>query len=1057
MLKTLTLFLVLLFTFCLVGETSYYDYSGKKVTLKQDFSLAAVNGDVSIDTKILPGRQVIYSVNSFKGNLSVNRLPGIKDRKDWSFLSAKLNRLNSSIWPVVVDNAGNKLVLDGTVGVKFKEHLSEKSKSEILKSLSLKIVEMDMQDPDFVMVSVEEGQCPFFAARTLFEKGYVRWAQPNWFQKYVTKAAPNDTYYDNQWHLDQIYAEQAWDFETGDSSVKIAIVDSGVDTDHPDLVVTTGYDYLDNDSNPNPDIANDDHYGVPHGTSVAGIAASKTDNNLGVAGVCQNCTIIPIRLIGGYISSFDIRNALRYAVDQGAWVVNNSWGPQNSSCHNVSANSYQASAVEYGKTDGRGGKGTIMVWAAGNDSCDTDTDGDLKNDDIVVVSALTSYGSFASYSNYGDEVDVSAGAASYTTDIAGSYGYNYLSGSSDGDSLSNLDYTSVFAGTSAAAPVVSGAIALMLAANPDLTFSGALNCLKSTARKVTKYCSKGDWELQSDIYLEAGSKEHSPCFGFGKVDVNLMVQGAINETCGACVKTADVDLCYSDGAGVDDDCEGGIDDNCSAGGDGKAGDACTGDSLCANTGNDYFCKTEWQDGYCSGNCDSDGDCFGSGLSKCVENECRATCVSSAGLRDGYKCEEGIVIPGIPDPEPYCGDGVVEGDEECDDGNRESGDGCSFACTKEPECTPDEMECRYTALFWCNGGFWEIVRDCADEGKVCETNAFTSYCEVPGVCGNSSTETGEECDDGNTVTEKCDYGETECNVCASNCTIQAGVTEFCGDNVKNGSEECDDGNTADNDGCDSACKIEVVFECTPDNMECRGTDIYWCNAGSWSFVKDCDPLGQICEQNGIYAVCKTEEIPDEGPDDGPDETPDIIPDDGPDDIVPDEINDESVDEVPDETSDDEVPDTSDDDVVSVDDVITDTDGETTDEEIVPGCGNDVLEDGEECDDGNNVPGDGCDPTCKEEIPPECGNGVLEYGEECDDGNNVPGDGCDPLCKEESEAVDDEINDENQTVDENETPDESQTSDKTTETQDESNDNGGNEPEKKNSSGCSMTLL
>jgi len=1029
---------ILFLTFSLMSEPSYYDYNGKKVILRQDFSFVAMNSKVSLDERVLPLKKIVVSVNSFKGNLSVNEISGLKNRKDWNFLSSKLKDLGASAWPIVLDDAGNKLVLDGTIGIRFKDGMSGVQKEKVLRSMSLEIVEIDSKDPDFIMVSVDSGSDPFDVSRALFEKGYVRWAQPNWFAKYVSKATPNDPYFSSQWHLDQIFAEDAWDFETGDSSVKIAIVDSGVDTDHPDLNVTTGYDYLDDDSNPNPDTANDDHYGVPHGTSVAGIAAAKTNNSLGVAGVCQNCTIIPVRLIGGYISSFDIRNALKYAVDQGAWVVNNSWGPDNSSCQNVSANSFQASAIDYGKSSGRGGKGTIMVWAAGNDSCNTNTDGDLKNNDIVVVSALTSSGSFASYSNYGDEVDVSAGAASYTTDIVGSYGYNYLSGSSDGDSLSNLDYTSVFSGTSAAAPVVTGAIALMLAANPDLTFSGAMNCLKSTARKITKYCSKGEWEVQSDIYIESGSKEHSPCFGFGRVDVNLMVQGAINETCGTCVETADVDLCYGDGAGIDDDCEGGIDDNCSDGGNGKAGDECSQSSQCANTGNDFFCKTAWQDGYCTGNCVSDGDCFGVGISVCRDSECRQTCVTSNGLRDGYKCEDGIVIPGIPIHEPYCGDKIVEGDEECDDGNTESGDGCTFICTKEPECTPDEMECRYTALFWCNAGFWEIVRDCADESNICETNEFTSFCASPGVCGNSATETGEECDDGNTVTERCDYGETECTVCASNCTRQPGVTEFCGDNIKNGSEECDDGNTDNGDGCDSACKQEITFECTPDNMECRATDLYWCNDGLWSFVKNCEPLGQICVENGIYAVCKTEEIPDEGPDEVvPDE---YVPDDAlPDDTVPDDI-------VPDESVDSEVPDEVNDEQIQQDNDVLVDDDEVADSVAVPGCGNGVLEQGEECDDGNNLPGDGCDPVCKKELPPECGNGILEEGEECDDGNNLPGDGCDPICKkEESETPDEEISDNTVVADETETPD------------DETIDENNYKPETKKSSGCSLTIL
>jgi cysteine-rich repeat protein len=1031
--------LILISIFCQAEEISYYDYYGKKIELKQDLTIFAVNINQILKNDFLPGKKFIDSLSSFKGHLAIREVTGVKNIKDWQFLANKLRNYGFPVWPAVIDNAGNRMILDGTIGIEFKSGISKTVILSILNRLDLEVIEIDSHENDFYMVSAKKNSDLFAISKILYESGYIKWAQPNWFTELVSDSVPNDPYFVNQWHLDQISAVEAWVYETGNSSVKIAIIDSGVETGHPDLNVTNGYDFLDNDSDPNPDIANDDHHGVPHGTAVAGIAAAKTNNALGVAGVCQNCTIIPIRLIGGYISSYDIMNALKYAVDQGAWVVNNSWGTKNTSCQNISANSFQTSAIEYGKTNGRNGKGTIMVWAAGNDSCNTNKDGDLKNNDIVVVSALTSSGNFASYSNYGKEVDVSAGAASYTTDITGAYGYNYLTGSSDGDGLSNLDYTSVFSGTSAAAPVVSGSIALMLAANPDLTFSGALNCLKSTARKISKYCSKGDWELQNDIYLESGSKEHSPCFGFGRVDINLMVLGALNETCGTCIKTAEVDLCYGDGSGIDDDCEGGIDDNCINGGNGKSGDPCTTDPFCANSGNDFFCKTEWQDGYCTGNCSSDGDCFGAGLSVCRDNECRAKCVSSSGLRDGYKCDDGIVVPGIPEHEPFCGDGVVEGDEECDDGNNISGDGCSAFCELEPVCEPNEMECRYTALFWCNNGFWELVKNCADEGKICDTNEFTSFCENPGVCGNGIIEAGEECDDGNTVTEKCAYGLTECTVCASNCTLVPGSTEYCGDNIVNGDEECDDGNNTNGDGCDSNCKIEVVFECSPDNMECRGTELHWCDNGFWKFVKDCEPLDMVCIETGVYAICKDPEIPDDITTPDEEQNNDY------------DYNDNDHVEPDNETNDNSFPDENEvelDEEFLIDDESVEEPDDTATE---PVCGNGIVEEGEECDDGNNIPGDGCDPNCRKEKPPVCGNGVLEEGEECDDGNNIPGDGCDPECKKETEKddMDKEINDDADIV---ESTDQSDFEEEEEEEEEEEKD-----AKTKKSSGCSLTVL
>ena len=165
------------------------------------------------------------------------------------------------------------------------------------------------------------------------------------------------------------------------------------------------------------------------------------------------------------------------------------------------------------------------------------------------------------------EVDISAGAGNYTTDIQGAYGYNYSTGY-DGDSLSDLNYTSVFSGTSAAAPVSAGAVALMIAANTDMTFSGIINCVKASAAKTSKTCSKGGWtniQPTAANWLQ-NAKEHSPCYGFGIVDTNSMVNGAKNGTCGACIATAPIDLCYGDGYDRDDDCDGTVDNDCENGG-----------------------------------------------------------------------------------------------------------------------------------------------------------------------------------------------------------------------------------------------------------------------------------------------------------------------------------------------------------------------------------------------------------------------------------------------------------------------------------------------------------
>jgi len=136
---------------------------------------------------------------------------------------------------------------------------------------------------------------------------------------------------------------------------------------------------------------------------------------------------------------------------------------------------YMRDAIEYGKINGRAGKGTVMAWAAGNDYCDTSFHPIVKNEDIIVVSAVSQSGDLASYSVFGDDIDVAAPDASYTTTVGSGY-------------------TNSFGGTSAATPVTSGAIALMLSAAPNLSHKQALQCIKRAAYKDTsKSCSYGDW------------------------------------------------------------------------------------------------------------------------------------------------------------------------------------------------------------------------------------------------------------------------------------------------------------------------------------------------------------------------------------------------------------------------------------------------------------------------------------------------------------------------------------------------------------------------------------
>ena len=194
---------------------------------------------------------------------------------------------------------------------------------------------------------------PFVLSRTLHARPDVRWAHPDLVLPLVLHDLPDDTYLDSQWHLDNpgsedsaagvdVRAVDAWEITNGEGGL-VAIIDSGVDTEHPDLRVTNGYDYADRDDDSNPtDNA--------HGTAAAGLAAAIGDNGLGVTGVAWGADVYGIRLLGGETSVEDVRDAFIEATDAGAWVINNSWG-FGQDCPNIPRISAIEDGLEYAEEE----------------------------------------------------------------------------------------------------------------------------------------------------------------------------------------------------------------------------------------------------------------------------------------------------------------------------------------------------------------------------------------------------------------------------------------------------------------------------------------------------------------------------------------------------------------------------------------------------------------------------------------------------------------------------------------------------------------------------------
>lgn len=320
------------------------------------------------------------------------------------------------------------------------------------------------------------------------------------------KYTPNDPYFSEQWHLRNttqlggaLWVDAnlttAWDVAKG-SGVTIGIIDDGVQYTHPDLQpnynTNIDYDFNGNDADPAPvDLIND-----THGTSVAGVAGARGNNGIGVTGSAPLATLTGIRLIAAATTDQQDANAFLLSNDV-IQIKSNSWGTPDGYNY-YGPGPLALAALETGATSGRSGKGVVYVFAAGNGlyyNDDSNTDGFANNPFVIAVTAVNDFGYQAGYAEPGANILISApssgnskNAGVRTTDLTGANGYNTTSA---GGNLANTDYTNDFGGTSSAAPLVSGVVALMLEANPNLGWRDVKEILIRTARR--NHRADTDW------------------------------------------------------------------------------------------------------------------------------------------------------------------------------------------------------------------------------------------------------------------------------------------------------------------------------------------------------------------------------------------------------------------------------------------------------------------------------------------------------------------------------------------------------------------------------------
>ena len=451
--------------------------------------------------------------------------------------------------PVV--HLGNRSVsfLTNELIVKFKVEVSQEEAYKIAKEYGLNITRsIPYAGNAYLMRAATASYDLLKICDAIVKTELVEYAEPNMVTTAELDYTPNDFLFASQSHHQIIDSEGAWDITRGDNSIIIAVCDSGCDIDHQDFTndpalgwtkVYNAYDFLSMDDDPTSD---------SHGSKSCGIATANADNNEGVAGVAPDCRLMPLRYASGtdlkyadmyaWIAGFDpgwIADGTNYPLDTvfpdvptpGADVISNSYGKSQ-----VALDGLMKDALDHITTFGRSGKGCIVVFSVGNGDSDFTTyrQWAAYEKTIAVASSAISPPDAAevkvSTSNYGSLVDVCApgGGPSGGVESRSLSTTNVGSGDTAGSAgAGSLDYDD-FGQTSCACPQVSGVAALMLSANPSLTWIQVRQILRDTAVQIDTANTDpvGQW-VDNDF---DGVIDFSPWYGHGRINAQAAVQAA---------------------------------------------------------------------------------------------------------------------------------------------------------------------------------------------------------------------------------------------------------------------------------------------------------------------------------------------------------------------------------------------------------------------------------------------------------------------------------------------------------------------------------------------------
>jgi subtilisin family serine protease len=407
--------------------------------------------------------------------MDVNIKPGkIASTENLKKLLNELNRdsLVMMAYPYMRTEDGTLLGILNWINFKLKANDDLKNHEKLFTSLGIILTDSSKMISKAYHGKILYGD-PINLVNKLHESGLFEYVELDYMMEFELYQLPNpsDPFLYQQWAITQMSVNNAWNLSRGEN-IKIAVLDTGVDIIHPDLIgnlYNNGYDATGtrNDASPR---AND-----YHGTMVSGIA-TMVANDVGGAGIAYNAKLIPIRVSkGGKFTNSWISSGINVAYIQGADIINMSFGGGSPSY--LINNSINSAAA-----NGRNGKGSIFFAASGNDEGNVVYPASLAN--VIAVGATNIEDERISWSNHGSNLSlVAPGNSIFTTDISGTNGqcptdYWWCEGN---------DYWRRFEGTSAASPAAAAVMALILSINPNLTRVQATAIIESTCDKVGSY------------------------------------------------------------------------------------------------------------------------------------------------------------------------------------------------------------------------------------------------------------------------------------------------------------------------------------------------------------------------------------------------------------------------------------------------------------------------------------------------------------------------------------------------------------------------------------------